>query len=233
MRWIIFACLLLFVGCAGAVGTLMDEASALPVGEMIVKQTVGAFENRDVQPITTPAVTPESFQRCVPVVTSAPVPAISAAARWVLVDGSRFESKYDEAAVNRTVNLQVASKVVDAAVIEAGAVFSFNEMIGLCTEEKGYKPAKIFLKGEKVEGLGGGICQLSSAIFNTAELGGMEIVERHAHSMPVHYVPEGRDAATAYGGVDLKFKNVLNAPVRLRAEMKDGVLLVYLEKKML
>jgi len=151
--------------------------------------------------------------------------------KWVLVEGSRFETEYDVRLANRTTNLEVAARTVDGFEIEPSGVFSFNELVGLATEEKGYKKAKIFYKGEEVDGLGGGICQLSSAIFNSAELGGLEIVERHPHSMRVWYVPEGRDAATAYGGMDLKFKNTLDVPIRISAQMADGVLVVLMEKK--
>ena len=151
------------------------------------------------------------------------------AKEWTTVENSMFETKYDKGLKNRTINLEVASKTVDGLVLQPGEVFSFNKVVGLATKEKGYKEAKIFLKGEEVMGLGGGICQLSSAIYNSADQAGLEIVERHAHSMKVHYVPEGRDAATAYGGVDLKFKNTKKEPVRLRAQMDDGVLKTWME----
>lgn len=148
---------------------------------------------------------------------------------WGMVQNSVFETKYNQMLKNRTTNLEVASKTVHGLEIAPGGVFSFNEVVGLATEEKGYKKAKIFLKGEEIMGLGGGICQLSSALYNSADQAGLEIVERHAHSMKVHYVPEGRDAATAYGGVDLKFKNTLKTPIRIHAQMNDGTLKTWIE----
>ncbi|MCL2169482.1 MAG: VanW family protein [Defluviitaleaceae bacterium] len=222
-RFILLFGILALVGCGSAAGVWQE-------GLYVYEQPV---LERTAQ---TPGTVPKSVGQS-PVYSPSPAylqpttPQVARADKWVLVEGSAFETKYDESLANRTTNLEIASKVVDGVEIKPGETFSFNEIVGLATEEKGYKEAKIFLKGEEIMGLGGGICQLSSAIFNAAELGGMEIVERHAHSKEVGYVPEGRDAATAYGSVDLKFKNTLNTPVRVRAKMNEGTLTVSIEKK--
>jgi len=149
---------------------------------------------------------------------------------WLEIVGGRYSTDFDEGMKNRSKNLRIACGVVDGIVLQTGEVFSFNEHIGLATKEKGYLPAKIFIDGKETEGLGGGICQLSSTLYNSAELSGMTILERHAHSRRVYYVPKGRDAATAYGGVDLKFRNDFEYPVRIRAMAENGKNLVWFER---
>jgi len=143
-------------------------------------------------------------------------------------DGS-FTTKYDESLKNRTKNVEIAARTVNSTVVGSGEVFSFNEIIGKATWAKGYRPAKIFVKGKEEQGMGGGICQLSSTLYNAADFAGMEIVERHPHSKRVFYVEEGRDAATAYGGVDLKFRNPLRQPVLVVAKADGGKLTVTIE----
>jgi len=225
-----------FCACSGATAFAVAEGvlSGDAVGEAGFEQAVTQEDDvaaRDMY--SENRGRPQQIQdnKVVEATTAATTTVAVAQVRWEVLENGVYESKFDGRLKNRTTNLEVASRTVDGTVIEAGAVFSFNEIVGLATEEKGYKKAKIFLKGEEVLGLGGGICQLSSAIYNAADYAGLEIVERHAHSMRVYYVPEGRDAATAYGGVDLKFKNNLNVAVRLRAAVGDGVLTVSLEKQ--
>ncbi|MDR2168296.1 MAG: VanW family protein [Clostridiales bacterium] len=147
---------------------------------------------------------------------------------WIPLPNGSFTTKYDSSLKNRTLNLEIAARTVDGIVIAPGDIFSFNEIIGKATWAKGYRPAKIFFRGKERQGMGGGICQLSSTLYNAADYGGLEIIERHAHSKKVHYVEPGRDAATAYGGVDLKFKNNLPYPVRIGAWLRDGELTVEL-----
>lgn len=145
------------------------------------------------------------------------------------IKGATLTTDYNEKAKNRTTNLQIATKTINGVILRPGDVFSFNETIGKTTWAKGYRPAKIFVRGREEQGMGGGICQVSSTLYNAADFGGMEITERHPHSKKVGYVKEGRDAATSYGGVDLKFKNVLPHPVKIAATATGGKLTVALE----
>ena len=147
----------------------------------------------------------------------------------VPIDGASLTTDYNEKVKNRTTNLVIATKTINGVTLQPGDTFSFNETIGKTTWAKGYRPAKIFVRGKEEEGMGGGICQVSSTLYNAADFGGMEIVERHPHSKKVGYVKEGRDAATSYGGVDLKFKNVLDYPVKIVAQAAGGKLTVALE----
>lgn len=145
------------------------------------------------------------------------------------LENSIFITEYDESLKNRTINLEIAAETVNNTILLPGEVFSFNEIIGKPTRAKGYRSAKVFIKGREVSGIGGGICQLSSALYNAADLAGLEIIERHAHSKEVFYVPEGRDAATAYGGIDFKFRNTFEYPIQIVAEAANGMLIVMLE----
>ena len=86
-------------------------------------------------------------------------------------------------------------------------VFSFNGIVGERTRERGFEKGYIFVGNQKVIGMGGGICQISSTLFNAARGAGMEIVERHPHMRKVDYVEPGNDATVAYGELDFRFKN--------------------------
>jgi len=150
-------------------------------------------------------------------------------AESVPMRGATLTTDYNQKVKNRTTNLEIATRTINGMVLQPDEVFSFNETIGKTTRDKGYKPAKIFVRGKEVDGMGGGICQVSSTLYNAADYGGMEIVERHPHSKKVGYVEDGRDAATSYGGVDLKFRNILPHPVKIVATAVDGKLTVSLE----
>ena len=146
------------------------------------------------------------------------------------IKNGEFKTEYNKNLKNRTINLKIASKEINNTIIMPGEIFSFNDIVGETTEEKGYKAAKIFLKGEEIEGIGGGICQVSSTLYNAADNVGLEIIERHSHSKPVYYVEKNRDAATAFGSVDLKIKNNFNFPIKIVCHSKDGETIVRLER---
>lgn len=126
----------------------------------------------------------------------------------------------------RIHNIQLAAEKVNGTTVEPGTVFSFNDTVGPTGKSSGFKKARIFVNGKDAEGYGGGVCQVSSTIYNAALAAGLEIVERHPHSKPVAYVPENKDAATSYGGKDFRFKNSTKAPVVVRASANEGLLTV-------
>jgi len=134
---------------------------------------------------------------------------------------SQFSTKYNKNAQARTHNMKLASIAIDNYVLEPGKIFSFNEVVGYAGPQKGYKKAVIFVEGKEEEAYGGGICQVSSTLYNAALEAKLEIVERHPHSKAVHYVEKGKDAATSYGGVDLKFKNNHRFPVTINTYLSD------------
>lgn len=128
----------------------------------------------------------------------------------------------------RANNIQLAAKAIDNHVIFPGEIFSFNRVVGKRTEEKGYMKAPEFMGGNLVEGIGGGICQVSSTLFNAADYAGMKILERYSHSKPVPYVPPGRDCTVSWNGPDFVFQNNYNQPVLIRAHAAHGRLAVFL-----
>lgn len=108
---------------------------------------------------------------------------------------------------NRTNNIILACREINGHVLKPGEIFTFNGQVGQRTTEKGYLSASIFVGREVVPGIGGGICQLSSTLYNAALETGLEIVERHPHTLPVSYIAAGRDATILWGGADFKFRN--------------------------
>ena len=139
-----------------------------------------------------------------------------------------FLTKFNTKNKARTNNITLASKQIDEITLKPNEIFSYNETIGPAGKESGYKLAKIFVKGKEKEGYGGGICQVSSTLFNAAKVAGMEIVERHAHTGTVSYVEKDQDAATSYGSIDFKFKNTRSYPIKIASKIEDGTLTVSL-----
>lgn len=135
---------------------------------------------------------------------------------------SSFVTYYDASNYDRAHNIALAAAAINGTVIDAGEEFSFNETVGVRSRERGYRSAKIIERGEFVEGVGGGVCQVSTTLFNAALLSGLEISEYHPHSLQVGYVPPSRDAMVSGSAFDLKFKNVSQKPVYIRAKTGSG-----------
>jgi vancomycin resistance protein YoaR len=122
----------------------------------------------------------------------------------------------------RYTNIKLAAQAINNYVVQPNETFSFNRVVGVRTRGKGYMPAKIIVRGEFSEGIGGGICQISSTLFNAVDRAGLKIVERYSHSRSVPYVPPGRDATVNWGGPDFTFKNNYNQPILIRAQALPG-----------
>ncbi|WP_223292237.1 VanW family protein [Salipaludibacillus neizhouensis] len=129
---------------------------------------------------------------------------------------------------NRSHNISLSSDALNDYVVFPNKVFSFNEAVGERTVEKGYKRAPVIVKGELFEGVGGGICQLSSTLFNAVDEAGLKIVQRYSHSRSVPYVPPGRDATVSWYGPDFRFENNYNQPVLIRTKQNGGSISVSL-----
>jgi vancomycin resistance protein YoaR len=153
-------------------------------------------------------------------------PADSAAQRHATSGRlSSFATRFNPRNVKRTHNIRVALKSLNKLVIKPGGVFSLNERLGKRTQARGYRTAVVFEDGRKVPGIGGGVSQVTGTLFNAALLAGLPIVEFHAHSRPVPYLPVGRDATLAYGAKDLRFKNNTTAPLRLSYQIRGNRLI--------
>jgi len=123
-------------------------------------------------------------------------------------------------------NVMLAANSIDLTSLNPGEEFSFNNIVGLRTEEKGYKEGLMYTNGEVVSGVGGGICIVSTILYNAALETGLKILERHPHSGPVSYAEPGRDAAVSYGWADLRFKNDTGHPIVIKSKVENNELLV-------
>lgn len=123
---------------------------------------------------------------------------------------------------DRTTNLKLACAAINGTILNPGDVFSFNKIVGERTAAKGYRPATVYVSGESKPELGGGVCQVASAIYWATLLADLEIVERTEHMFVVTYVPMGMDATIYWGSLDYQFKNTTKYPLRIDASVHDG-----------
>lgn len=130
---------------------------------------------------------------------------------------ARFTTTYNPGKVGRTHNLTIASGRVNGTVLKPGQVFSVNDCVGPRVAEAGFRMAQVFVRGKLEEGLGGGVCQVSSTLYNAVLLAGLKVIERHPHSRTVPYVRAGRDATVAYGLRDFRFQNSNSGPIAIIA----------------
>ena len=129
---------------------------------------------------------------------------------------------------SRLHNVALVAQLIDGALIAPGATFSFNGTTGERTAEKGFQEAPVIINGELQTGLGGGICQVSTTVFNAAYDGGLEINERTNHALYISHYPLGRDATVNYPDLDLKFTNDTDKWLLLRTFVGSGSLTVNL-----
>lgn len=118
-----------------------------------------------------------------------------------------FSTGFMTSGEERKNNIRVALKSLDGIIIDEGEVFSFNEITGIRNEENGYMQAKIIKNGTFALGFGGGVCQVSTTLYNACLLSGLEVLEVTSHSLPVSYVEPGFDAMVSFGSSDLKVRN--------------------------
>ncbi len=130
---------------------------------------------------------------------------------------SAYFTNYASSSSNRKSNLALAASKLDGHLLQPGEVFSYNDRVGPRTESRGWKTAHQFQDGQIVDGIGGGVCQSSSTLYNAVLMGGLKIVERHNHSLPVAYLSPARDASVSYGHLDFKFANNTDGPLYITA----------------
>lgn len=127
---------------------------------------------------------------------------------------------------DRNENIRLACNALNGTIVNPGQEFSFNNTTGARTLEKGYKPATAYLNGEIVQEPGGGVCQVSSTLYNAVVFAGLTSTERHAHSYEPSYVTPGEDATVSFGGPDFKFVNNSGYPVAVKTSFGDQVLTI-------
>lgn len=152
-------------------------------------------------------------------ITSAPPEEVELAG-YVTPLGSRT--------ANQRHNARLAARAIDGWVVAPHGLFSFNRAVGSWSFDRGYRKAPVSYDGELVPSFGGGVCQTSTTLYNAALLAGMQVLERHRHSVAPGYVPPGRDAAVAQVAVDLRFRNPYPWPVRIRTSAEGERLVVRL-----
>ena len=143
---------------------------------------------------------------------------------------SAFSTKIYSNDANRTKNMEITTSTLDGTIVKKGETFSFCNTVGPATSSKGYLEADIYdHNGNKKKGYGGGNCQVSSTLYNAVlEVSGLTIIERHPHSNHVPYVPDGKDAAVAYGSYDFKFRNDTGNDIKILSSVTEGLVNVTL-----
>ena len=134
-----------------------------------------------------------------------------------------FSTNYQASNTNRTTNLKLSSGKINGTVLLPGEEFSYNKIVGERTIAAGYKEAATFSGGKVVDGLGGGICQISSTLYDAVVMANLEITERRNHQFVTSYVGAGKDATVVWGSQDFKFKNTRKYPIRITATVQGGV----------
>lgn len=136
---------------------------------------------------------------------------------------STYSTKYDASDSARTTNLRIATQKINDKVVLPGETFSYNKTLGERTPAAGYKNAKVYENGQVVDGIGGGICQISSTLYNSVLMANLDIVERRNHQFVTSYTPAGRDATVVYGSTDFKFKNNRDYAIKIKASISNGI----------
>ena len=138
----------------------------------------------------------------------------------------KYTTKFTASNYKRTVNVRLGAEKIDGTIIAPGVTFSFNEVVGPRTVDRGFLEADVIVNSELVPGVGGGICQVSTTLYNAVLLAGLEIRSRMNHSLPVAYVPLGRDATVSYGAIDFQFRNNTERHVMIKASTDTDTITV-------
>lgn len=134
-----------------------------------------------------------------------------------------FSTTYNAGATARTTNLRLASNKINNTVVMPGETFSYNKVVGERSVAAGYKEAPTYAGGKVVNDIGGGICQITSTLYNAVVFANLDIVSRSNHQFVPSYVKAGRDATVVYGAIDFKFKNTRKYPIRIKSSVSGGV----------
>ena len=134
-----------------------------------------------------------------------------------------FSTKYQASNINRSTNLRLASNKINGTVLLPGEEFSYNKTVGQRTVEAGFKEAAIFNAGRVENGLGGGICQISSTLYDAVVMANLDVTVRRNHQFVTAYIKAGADATVVWGSQDFKFKNSRKYPIRITATAEGGI----------
>lgn len=133
-----------------------------------------------------------------------------------------FSTVIKDNSAGRLTNIRLTCNVLNGTIINSGDTFSFNNIVGKPTAEKGYQEAKVIINHHSENGIGGGNCQVSSTLYNAVlAVPTLTVLERHEHGKDVTYVPDGKDAAVSYGSLDFKFRNDNDYKVKINLSTDD------------
>lgn len=143
------------------------------------------------------------------------------------IEVGSFSTPLKSKGENRLTNIRLSCEKLNGTIVKNGDRFSFNGTVGKATAEEGYKEADIIVNKKKEKGIGGGKCQVSTTLYNAADMiENVTITERHEHGKDVTYVEDGRDAAVSYGGYDLEFENHTGKDLKIYASTDDVTVLI-------
>lgn len=137
---------------------------------------------------------------------------------------SEYKTRYNEQNINRSINIKIAVNKINETVVYPGEIFSFNEIVGNRTSDAGFKSATVYQEGKITEGIGGGVCQVSTTLYNATMYANLMIIERKSHLFLPSYISAGRDATIADEYIDFKFKNTRKSPIKIVSNASNGVL---------
>jgi len=173
------------------------------------------------------SITEEGMQFSIPLKITLPETTMDNVLEELFRDTlSTYTTTFNPNEKERTENVRLAAESINNVILMPGQEFSYNNILGERTTERGYKIAKVYQEGQVIDGLGGGICQVSSTLYNAVIKADLEILERKNHSLPVSYVKLGRDATVVYGVIDFRFRNNQQYPVRIESKVSGSTLSV-------
>lgn len=136
----------------------------------------------------------------------------------------KYKTTFNQGDVSRSSNIELAAKLINGTVLMPGEEFSYNTIVGKRTQEAGFKVAHVYMNNEVADGIGGGICQVSSTLYCAVLYANLEVLERVNHQLTVSYVPAGQDATVDWGNIDFKFKNSTEYPIRINTHAEGGTM---------
>lgn len=210
---------------SGETRNAMLDLAADPNGNTIAPSQVGAsFDIAEAQ-----KALDSSTERMVTIPAKIVQPKITTAdlkSRLFSDTLASASSKYNAGLANRTKNVSLAANFMNNTILNPGDVFSFNKAVGPRNYGRGFVDATVFANGTTEDGVGGGICQVSSTLYLATLKADLQIVERRNHSLMVTYVPLGQDATVVYGSIDYKFRNDTDYPIKVVSKASGSTLTI-------
>lgn len=194
----------------------------------LIEQIIGIeIEDVDQAKKLANSITEEGMQFSIPLLITMPEVTTESVLGELFRDKlSTYTTYFNVNETERTENVRLAAEFIDDVILMPGQEFSYNNIVGERSTERGFKTAKVYQQGQVVDGLGGGICQVSSTLYNAVVMADLEVLERKNHSLSVSYVKLGRDATVVYGSIDFRFKNSRQYPVKISSKISGGTLTI-------